>query len=476
VAPVLPHNVDAERSVLGAILLDNRYLIAAAERLRVDDFFLPQHRHIFEHMMRLDVEGQPVDPVTLAESLSKSGELEASGGVGYLSQIADGLPAVTNLAHYAAIVRTKASLRRIIYAAHQVEESCLGGGDPQAILEKAGSTFGEIRDSQSTDPVAPFDTWAEFQAAKPLHSLIENFLQADVCNIIGGLSGDGKTLILFSVTKALLTGEPLFGFFKVTSPLDRVVYLIPECARAPFFHRAKLFGLEKYIEDGRLLVRTLSKGPRINLNDARLLRVAKGSAIMVDTAARFSTGSENEAGDVAAGLATDIFGLLSAGAATVSCAHHSPKSYEKETYISLENCLRGSGDFGAFVGAGFGIRQIDEVQNVIHLEDVKARDANPLPPFQIIGRPFIDTEGDFRMHRLPNDCGKLSEYLDHSERNRGGASSATKQQRSSNIELMREWLKSFPHETSAEISARFKACGVSVSPETVRGYKREINK
>ena len=78
-----------------------------------------------------------------------------------------------------------------------------------------------------------------------------------------------------------------------------------------------------------------------------------------------------------------------------------PKSFAKDNYISLENVLRGSGDFGAFVGAGFGIRQIDKIQNVIHVETIKARDSEPAEPFQIIGRPWIDQEGDFHMHRMP---------------------------------------------------------------------------
>src|SRR5579862_1215315 len=95
----LPHNLEAERSILGAVLLDNHALNAAVERLRSDDFFLPQHRSIFERMVQLAEKQQGIDPVTLMEALSLSGELEAAGGVAYLSSLADGLPRVTNVEH-----------------------------------------------------------------------------------------------------------------------------------------------------------------------------------------------------------------------------------------------------------------------------------------------------------------------------------------------------------------------------------------
>ncbi len=87
----LPHNLEAERSILGAILLDNHALNAAVEKLRADDFFLPQHRQIFERIIHLGETQQAIDSVTLMEDLSRGGKLEAAGGVAYLSQLADGL-------------------------------------------------------------------------------------------------------------------------------------------------------------------------------------------------------------------------------------------------------------------------------------------------------------------------------------------------------------------------------------------------
>jgi hypothetical protein len=475
-APPLPHNLEAERAVLGTVLLDNSSLPVALGVVSVHDFYLRQNRLIFSAMFDLVDQGVPIDTVTLIEHLSRNDNLESAGGVPYVSGLPDGLPRVTNVGHYARIVKEKATLRSLIHTAAEIQAMAFKGDDPVAVLDQANRTFGELRAVQSGPSVSLFDSAEEFRTARPLRALIQNFLHADVCNIIGGLSGDGKTLVLFSVTKALLTGKPLFGYFKVIEPLERVIYLIPECARSPFYHRAKLFGLEQYIESGRLLVRTLSKGPKIDLDDYRLLHVVKDAAIMIDTAARFGTGNENEASDVASGLAANIFGLLAAGAAAVSCAHHSPKNFEKDSFIVLENVLRGSGDFGAFIGAGFGIRQIDALENIIHLEDIKARDASPFPPFQIIGRPYIDSEGDFRMHRHPGDCEKLAEYLDTSARNKGGAPIQAREAKAANLALVSTWLKEDRNLTSTQLSARFESIGIEVRPETIRGYKRNISK
>ena len=79
--------------------------------MRSEDFFLPQHRQIFERMIQLAEKQQAIDVVTLMEDLARRGELDSAGGVPYLSQLADGLPRVTNVEHYARIVKEKSVLR-----------------------------------------------------------------------------------------------------------------------------------------------------------------------------------------------------------------------------------------------------------------------------------------------------------------------------------------------------------------------------
>src|SRR6202167_204997 len=103
----LPHNLEAERSILGAILLDNHALNAAIEKVRSDDFFLPQHRQIFERMVQLGEKHQAIDIVTLMEDLSRRGELEAAGGIAYLSQFSVGLPRAKDVEHCAGGLQEK---------------------------------------------------------------------------------------------------------------------------------------------------------------------------------------------------------------------------------------------------------------------------------------------------------------------------------------------------------------------------------
>src|SRR5690349_25115911 len=125
----LPSNLEAERSVLGAILLDNHALNTAIENVKPEDFFLDQNRRVFTHMIVLGESQQAIDLVTLTEELHRKGELEASGGAPYLASLADGMPRVTNIEHYARIVKEKAILRNLIHATHNIQQRAFEGED-----------------------------------------------------------------------------------------------------------------------------------------------------------------------------------------------------------------------------------------------------------------------------------------------------------------------------------------------------------
>jgi replicative DNA helicase len=145
----LPNNLEAERSILGAILLDNHALNAAVEKIRSEDFFLSQHRQIFERMIQLGEKQQAIDVVTLMDDLSRRGELEAAGGIAYLSQLADGLPRVTNVEHYARIVKEKAVLRSLIFSASAIQEQALAAGDDaDVILDRAESVIFQLAEDR----------------------------------------------------------------------------------------------------------------------------------------------------------------------------------------------------------------------------------------------------------------------------------------------------------------------------------------
>jgi replicative DNA helicase len=138
----LPQSLDAERSILGAILLDNNALNSALENIRVEDFFLDQHRRVFQRMVDLGESQQGIDLITLTEELHRRGELESSGGAAYLASLADGQPKVANIEHYARIVKEKALLRNLIHASHGIQQRAFDGEDPaDAILDNAESSI-----------------------------------------------------------------------------------------------------------------------------------------------------------------------------------------------------------------------------------------------------------------------------------------------------------------------------------------------
>src|SRR5271169_6263122 len=138
----LPSNIDAEKSILGAIILDNNALNTAIEALKAEDFFLPHHRHIFAEMIALGESQHAIDLVTLTEELHRRGELESSGGAPYLASLVDGMPRVSNVEHYARIVKENAMLRNLIHATHNIQQRALEGEDgADAILDGAESSI-----------------------------------------------------------------------------------------------------------------------------------------------------------------------------------------------------------------------------------------------------------------------------------------------------------------------------------------------
>jgi replicative DNA helicase len=138
----LPNNLDAERSVLGAILLDNNALNTAIENLRAEDFFLDQHRRVFTQMISLGEAQQAIDLITLTEELHRRGDLEAAGGAPYLAALADGMPKVSNVEHYARIVKEKAMLRNLIHTTHNIQQRAFEGEDgADMILDNAESSI-----------------------------------------------------------------------------------------------------------------------------------------------------------------------------------------------------------------------------------------------------------------------------------------------------------------------------------------------
>ena len=133
-----PHNLDAEKSVLGAILIHNDAFNSAAEVIDSRDFFRDAHRRIFERMIALSERGDAIDFVTLKEELSRGGELEEVGGPAYIASLADGVPRSANVEYYAKIVKEKATLRNLIHSANKIlADAYEAEEEPDLLLDEA---------------------------------------------------------------------------------------------------------------------------------------------------------------------------------------------------------------------------------------------------------------------------------------------------------------------------------------------------
>ncbi|RDV38212.1 replicative DNA helicase [Bradymonadaceae bacterium TMQ3] len=145
---VPPHNEDAERSVLGAILLDNRVLDELSGTLKPEDFYREAHRHIFRAMSALHGRSEPVDVLTLADFLSAEDNLEAAGGATYLTRLSGEVPSAANVGQYSAIVRRKSALRQFIATADELVGECYNDvNDVETFMDDAEQRLFSITQS-----------------------------------------------------------------------------------------------------------------------------------------------------------------------------------------------------------------------------------------------------------------------------------------------------------------------------------------
>jgi replicative DNA helicase len=148
-AHTLPANVEAERSILGAILLDNFSYNQAAEHLKPEDFSLDSHRRIYSRMIDLAESSRAIDMITLIEELSRRKELQAIGDVGYISSLLDGVPDRPSIEHYINIVRDKALLRGLIHASNAAIARAADQGDSaEDILNDAEAAIFQLADKR----------------------------------------------------------------------------------------------------------------------------------------------------------------------------------------------------------------------------------------------------------------------------------------------------------------------------------------
>jgi len=208
----VPQNIEAERSVLGAILLDNNALAKAVEHLHSGEFFLSQHERIFRKMVAMAEQQQAIEILTLTEELQRSGELDGAGGAPYLAALADGMPKVSNVEHYAKIVAEKARLRKIMHTANDILKETMNSdavsidllGKLESFVKGANSNgFVGDRKLVAVD-LADFLT----MVLDKIDFIIEPILPMSNSAMIFSPTGAGKTYIMLYMAYCIASGRP----------------------------------------------------------------------------------------------------------------------------------------------------------------------------------------------------------------------------------------------------------------------------
>ena len=154
---VPPQNLEAEQSVIGGILLDNQALNSVLEILDADAFYSEAHRKIFAAIVELYDKNEPSDLITLSNILKSKNQLDQTGGVSYLSSLADNVPSAANISHYSKIVKEKAILRRLIGTATEIlNKSYNSAADIDTVLDEAEHAIFEISENKIRPAFSPF--------------------------------------------------------------------------------------------------------------------------------------------------------------------------------------------------------------------------------------------------------------------------------------------------------------------------------
>jgi replicative DNA helicase len=134
-----PHSIEAEQSLIGGLLIDNAAWDRIGDVVRETDFYRDDHRRIFRHIGKLIQNGRPADVVTVYESIEASNEVDQTGGLGYLGEIANATPSAANIRRYAEIVRERGILRQLVTVGDEIAGSALNpaGREVKALLDEA---------------------------------------------------------------------------------------------------------------------------------------------------------------------------------------------------------------------------------------------------------------------------------------------------------------------------------------------------
>lgn len=240
---VPPQNIEAEASVLGSLMLDKDAIIKVADLLKVGDFYKDDHNEIYDVMLALYEEREPIDVLSLANKLEERGKLDTVGGSAYLASLVNTVPSATNVVHYAKVVQKKALLRRLITAASEIVEMGYDESeDVQKVLDEAEQKLFSISQKYIKQDFVPIKSILEaaFDRIDELHKGDHSFRGVptsypDLDNILAGLQKSdliilaarpsvGKTTFALDIARQIgINSKVPVGIFSLEMGSDQLV-------------------------------------------------------------------------------------------------------------------------------------------------------------------------------------------------------------------------------------------------------------
>jgi replicative DNA helicase len=239
-----PQNLDAERSVLGGVLLDNNAIHKIGEILHGEDFYRESHRKIFEAMVRLEEKGEPVDLITLNQELQRMGKLQEVGGATYLASLTDQVPTAANVLYYARIVKDKSIVRQVIEASTKIaSQGYEGTEDAIQFLDRSEQTILEISRKQRRKGFIPIrdilqqsfksieEAFGKKELVTGIPTAFKDFdritcgLQRSDLIIVAGRPSMGKTAFALNIARnvAVMTRAPV-AIFSLEMSKEQLVF------------------------------------------------------------------------------------------------------------------------------------------------------------------------------------------------------------------------------------------------------------
>ncbi len=258
-ARIPPHHADAEKSVLGSMLLAHNAALMAMESLKEDDFYDPAHREIFAAMVHLGSLSRPIDIVTLESELGRRGKLEGVGGFAYLMELSRFVPSAANVQAYIKIVDEKSTLRKLINASDEITQMCFAGEmetpDVLAQSEKLIYDISMRKGGEMLEPIQPvlLKTYEKIEQLAINKGRIEGVPTgyAELDDLLTGLHGG--ELVLVAARPSM--GKTAFGMNVVGNAAIRAG------------KKAAVFSLEMPSE--QLVMRMMCTEARVNMQNVR---------------------------------------------------------------------------------------------------------------------------------------------------------------------------------------------------------------